>query len=292
MSRWLEIFKDGRLYEIEDDLPIQVTETSGKVRSLIAALQFTQAETFTIAPPEAIPPDVPQSRSAIRKINPEGLKLLQSFEGLYLEAYQDAVGVWTIGWGATEGVEPGMQITVAEAEKMLQDELDKFEAAVADAVRVQINDNQFSALVSFSYNLGARSLFESTLLQLLNQGKFQEAADEFPRWDKAGGQSLLGLSRRRRAERALFLSQPWEKFLHWEASLVMRLAELGEPLVQGEDVRQVQQALIAAGFDIEADGIFGKGTDRAVRQFQQQKGLTVDGIVGDETRRILGVETQ
>ncbi|NJM63854.1 MAG: peptidoglycan-binding protein [Oscillatoriales cyanobacterium RU_3_3] len=72
----------------------------------------------------------------------------------------------------------------------------------------------------------------------------------------------------------------------------MRLAELGEPLVQGEDVRQVQQALIAAGFDIEADGIFGKGTDRAVRQFQQQKGLTVDGIVGDETRRILGVETQ
>jgi lysozyme len=289
MSRWLEIFKNGRLYEIEDGQPIQVTETAGNVRALIAALQFTQAETFSIASPEAIPPDVPQSRSAIRKINREGLKLLQSFEGLYLEAYQDCVGVWTIGWGVTEGVQPGMQITVAEAEKMLQDELEQFETAVADAVRVQIDDNQFSALVSFSYNLGARSLFESTLLQLLNQGKFQEAADEFPRWDKAGGQSLLGLSRRRRAERALFLSQPWEEFVHWEPSLVMRLAEPGEPLVQGDDVRQLQQALIAAGFDIEADGIFGKGTDRAVREFQQRKGLTVDGIVGDATRRVLGV---
>lgn len=289
MSRWLEIFKDGRVYEMQDGQPIQVIETEGKVRSLIEALRFTQAETFTIAPPDAVPPEVPEAKAAIRNTNQEGLKLLQSFEGLYLEAYQDPVGVWTIGWGATEGVHEGMTITRAEAEQMLQNELEKFEAAVAEAVEVQINDNQFSALVTFSYNLGARSLFESTLLQLLNQGKFQEAADQFPRWDKAGGQSLLGLSRRRRAERALFLSQPWEEFLHWEPSLVMRLAEPGEPLVQGEPVRQVQQALIAAGFDVEADGIFGQGTDRAVREFQQEKGLTADGIVGEETRRVLGV---
>lgn len=292
MSRELKIFKDGRVYEMENDQPIKVIETEGIVRSLIEVLQFTPAETFTIAPTDAVPPDVPEPKGPIRKINQEGLKLVKSFEGLYLEAYLDPVGVWTIGWGATEGVDPGMKITIAQAEEMLQDELEKFETAVADAVKVQINDNQFSALVCFSYNLGARSLFESTLLKLLNEGKFQEAPDQFPRWDKAGGQSLLGLSRRRRAERALFLSQPWEEFLHWEPSRVLRLAEPGQPLVQGDDVRQVQKALIEAGFNVGpdgADGIFGMGTDRAVREFQQQKGLTVDGIVGAETLRVLGI---
>jgi lysozyme len=131
--------------------------------------------------------------------------------------------------------------------------------------------------------------FESTLLKLLNQGKFQEAADQLLRWDKAGGQSLLGLSRRRRAERALFLSQPWEASLHWKPEGVLRLAEPGQPLVQGDEVRQVQQALIKAGFNIQVDGFFGNDTHKAVRQFQQQKGMTVDGIVGAETRRVLGV---
>jgi lysozyme len=289
MSRRLEIFKDGRLYEIEDEQAIKVIETEGMVRSLIEALQFTQAETFAIAPFDAVPPEVPEPRAPLRKTNQAALKLIKSFEGLYLESYQDAVGVWTIGWGSTKGIRPGMKITVAQAENMLQDELEKFEAAVADTVKVQINDDQFSALVSFSYNLGARSLAESTLLKLLHQGKFQEAADQFPRWDKAGGQSLLGLSRRRRAERALFLSQPWEGFLHWEPSKVLGIAEPGQPIVRGDDVRQVQQALVKAGFNVEVDGFFGNDTDKAVRQFQQQKGLTVDGIIGDQTRRLLGI---
>ena len=289
MSRELKIFKDGRVYEMENDQPIKVTETEGIVRALMEALQFTPAETFTTAPTDAVPPDVPEPRAHITKTNQEGLKLVQSFEGLYLEAYKDPVGVWTIGWGATEGVREGMKITVAQAEKMLQDELEKFEAAVAEAVKVQLNDNQFSALVSFSYNLGARSLFESILLQLLNEGKFQEAADQFPRWDKAGGQSLLGLSRRRRAERALFLSQPWEEFLHWEPERVLRLAEPSQPLIQGEEVRQLQQALIKSGFNIEVDGIFGEDTDKAVRQFQKQKNLTVDGIAGTHTQQSLGL---
>ncbi|MFB2974819.1 glycoside hydrolase family protein [Microseira sp. BLCC-F43] len=299
MSRWLEFFNDGRVYEIEDDQPINVIKTEGIVGELIEALQFTPAEKFTIAPPDAVPPDVPEPRRPMREINQEGLKLIQRFEGLhelkqgsqgeYIEAYQDPVGVWTIGWGCTEGVYEGMKITRAQAEEMLKKEIEKFETAVANAVKVQINDNQFSALVSFSYKQGARALFESTLLKLLNQGKFQEAADEFPRWDKAGGQVLLGLSRRRRAERALFLSQSWEEFLTWKPSRVLRLAEPGQPLMQGEDVRQLQKALVKAGFNIQVDGFFGNDTDKAVRQFQQQKRLSVDGIVGDETRRVLGI---
>ncbi len=299
MSRRLEIFKDGRVYEIQDDQPIQVIETEGIVRSLIGALQFTQAETFTILPDDAAPRGVPEPRAAIRATSQEGLELLKAFEGLhklkqgpqgvYVEAYRDPVNVLTIGWGCTEGVYEGMTITVAQAEEMLKKELGKFETAVANAVKVQINDNQFSALVCFSYNVGARALFESTLLKLLNQEKFQEAADQFPRWDKAGGQSLLGLSRRRRAERALFLSQPWEAFLHWKPERVLRVAEPGQPLVQGDEVRQVQQALVKAGFNIQVDGFFGNDTDKAVKQFQQQKGLTADGIVGAETRRVLGI---
>ncbi|MFB2836615.1 glycoside hydrolase family protein, partial [Floridanema evergladense] len=263
------------------------------------ALQFTAAETFAIAPTDAVPRGVPEPRASTRKTNQEALKIIKSFEGLhklkegpegtYVEAYLDPVNVPTIGWGCTEGVFIGMKITVAQAEEMLKKELRKFEAAVADAVKIDINDNQFSALVCFSYNVGARSLFESTLLKRLNEGKIQEAADEFLRWDKASGQVFLGLSRRRRAERALFLSQPWEEFLTWQPSRVLRLAEPGQPLVQGDDVRQVQKALIKAGFNLQVDGIFGKDTDKAVRQFQKQKNLTVDGIAGIETQKALGL---
>ena len=129
-----------------------------------------------------------------------------------LEAYLDAVDVWTIGYGHTKTAEPGMVITEAQAEELLREDLAEFEEAVTEAVEVSINSNQFSALVSFCFNLGAGSLFQSTLLKLLNQGDFQGAADQFPRWDKAGGQALEGLTRRRKAERALFLGQDWTVF--------------------------------------------------------------------------------
>ena len=129
-----------------------------------------------------------------------------------LEAYQDAVDVWTIGYGHTKTVEPGMIITEAQAEELLREDLAEFEEAVTEAVEVSINSNQFSALVSFCFNLGAGSLFQSTLLKLLNQGDFQGAADQFPRWNKAGYQVLEGLTRRRKAERALYLGQDWTAF--------------------------------------------------------------------------------
>jgi peptidoglycan hydrolase-like protein with peptidoglycan-binding domain len=103
------------------------------------------------------------------------------------------------------------------------------------------------------------------------------------------------------AERALFLGKPWQSFLTYEGTgqevtgeiiaEAPRTLKLTEPMMQGEDVRRVQKALKAAGINIEPDGFFGNDTDKAVRQFQQQKGLTVDGIVGAETRRILGVVT-
>lgn len=294
MNRTLKITKDGSIYEFQEEQIIQVTETQGQIQQLIQTLQFTSAETFEMIPDEDIGSrGVVEPRSATRKINAEGIKLIKSFEGLhdlkqnsngaYVEAYRDPVNIWTIGWGFTEGVYEGMTMTIPEAEARLKKELEKYEISVLDGVKVDINDHQFSALVSFCYNVGARALFESTLLKLLNQGKYQEAADQFLRWDKAGGQVLPGLSRRRRAERSLFLSEPWE------LKRVLRLSEPGQPLIQGQDVEQLQKALVNAGFNLQPDGIFGGKTEQAVKQFQQQNHLTVDGIAGSETLKKLGL---
>jgi len=299
MENQLKIFKDGSLYELQGEDAVKATKTEGQVKLLIEALQFSQAETFAIASDNAVPPEVIESRAAFRTINEEGLKLIKSFEGLhdlkqgpqgtYVEAYLDPVNIPTIGWGCTEGIKMGMKITIAQAEAMLKKEMAKFETAVAKAVKIEINDNQYSALVCFSYNVGARALFESTLLKFLNQGKIQEAANEFLRWDKAGGQVFLGLSRRRRAEQALFLSQPWLTALDWKPTQVIQLAKPGQPIQQGDNVRQLQQALIKAGFNVQADGFFGAGTDKAVKEFQKQQGLTADGIVGAQTIAKLGL---
>lgn len=139
------------------------------------------------------------------KTNKDGLDLIKSFEGLYLKAYKDMVGVWTIGWGCTVGVHDGMVITEAQAEDLLQKELSTFEVGVPKYVTAPLNENEFAALVSFSYNLGLGSLQHSTLVKFLNNGDRANAADQFLVWNKAGGQPVAGLTRRRSAERALFL---------------------------------------------------------------------------------------
>ena len=140
------------------------------------------------------------------RINEAGLALIKDFEGLRLNAYQDAVGVWTIGYGHTSTAYPGQSITTAQATALLRQDVANFEDAVTRAVQVPITENQFAALVSFAYNVGSGALNSSTLLRKLNAGDTFGAADEFLRWNRAGGQVLAGLTRRREAERALFLS--------------------------------------------------------------------------------------
>jgi GH24 family phage-related lysozyme (muramidase) len=159
------------------------------------------------------PIDLPTPVPGIRQINADGLRLLKSFEGLRLDAYQDSVGVWTIGYGTTTGVRPGMRITAAQAEALLKRDLQIFERTVSENVNVPLTDDQFSALVSFTYNVGGSAFANSTLLRLLNQKDYQGAADQFLRWDKAGGSALPGLTRRRQAERALFLGQDYTVYL-------------------------------------------------------------------------------
>ena len=140
------------------------------------------------------------------RINEIGLNLIKDFEGLRLNAYQDAVGVWTIGYGHTSTAYPGQRITTTQATALLRQDVANFENAVTRAVRVPITENQFAALVSFAYNVGSGALNSSTLLRKLNAGDTFGAANEFLRWNRAGGRVLAGLTRRREAERSLFLS--------------------------------------------------------------------------------------
>lgn len=141
----------------------------------------------------------------------KGIALIKEFEGCKLTAYQDSVGVWTIGYGWTQPVDgkpirAGMTIKQETAERLLKTGLVSYESDVSRLVKVELTQGQLDALVSFTYNLGARSLSTSTLLRKLNAGDYAGAADEFLRWNKAGGKVLNGLTCRREAERALFLS--------------------------------------------------------------------------------------
>lgn len=145
------------------------------------------------------------------KTNDKGIKLIKEFEGLRLQAYQDSVGVWTIGYGHTASAGSprpvsGMRITESEAEEILRRDLNQYEDAVTSSVKVPLSSNQFSALVSFTFNLGAGNLRSSTLLRKLNAGDYLGAAHEFSRWNKAGGKVLAGLTRRREAEQILFIT--------------------------------------------------------------------------------------
>jgi lysozyme len=133
-----------------------------------------------------------------------GTKILKFFEGCRLTAYQDSVGVWTIGYGHTKGVHSGMSITQEEAEQMLLTELEEYEGYIEKYVTVPLTQNQFDALVVWVYNLGPTNFRRSTLLKELNSGNYTAAGNEITKWNKAGGKVLAGLVKRREAEAELF----------------------------------------------------------------------------------------
>ena len=142
------------------------------------------------------------------KTSPKGIALIKSAEGLRLKAYPDpgTGGVpWTIGYGSTAGVTRNMVITETRAEQMLAADLVRFERIVERLVRVPLNQGQFDALVSFTYNVGEGNFTKSTLLRKLKAGDTAGAAEQFSRWVHAGGKVLPGLITRRAAERASFL---------------------------------------------------------------------------------------
>ena len=173
----------------------------------------------------------------LRDVPQDGIELIKSFEGIpdgdpstvNIDAYIDPVGIWTIGWGhaipwkgewlrgaankaTARALYPG-GITKAQAEMLLRGDLIDTAAGVARLATAKVNDGQFGALVSFAFNVGLGGLGKSTLLRLLNAGNYDAAAEQFLVWDKGriNGvlQPLAGLTRRRRAERALFLGLDW-----------------------------------------------------------------------------------
>ncbi len=147
----------------------------------------------------------------MRSINQAGLNLIEQFEGCKLKPYLDVAGIPTIGIGTTrypDGTAVTMQdppITKVQAYEFLKSHLDKNCQDVESKVKVSVNDNQFAALVSFVYNVGIGAFTSSTLLKKLNSGDMPGAADQFLKWNRAGGVVVAGLTRRRQAERTLFL---------------------------------------------------------------------------------------
>lgn len=141
------------------------------------------------------------------RISQNGKNLITEFEGLKLQAYQDQVGVWTIGYGHTQGVKPGMSITEAQAIAYLDGDIESHAAGIFNYVTVQLNQNQFDALVSFHFNLGAYILKGSTLLTYINNKQWQAAAAKMNEYINADGSPSAGLIRRRKAETELFLKE-------------------------------------------------------------------------------------
>lgn len=211
---------------------------------------------------------------ANRKIGQAGLALIKQCEGCRLVAYRCAAGVWTIGYGHTAGVHSGMTITQAQADAYLQQDIAKFEGYVNNPAYVPIttnlNQNQFDALVSFAFNLGA-----GNLRKLCKGRTAAQIARTMPNYNKAAGKVLAGLKRRRAAEQALFnkpVSAAAPAQNQNTEDYNMKTIKKGS---KGNAVK-VWQIIIGAA----ADGNFGSGTESATKTWQSNHGLAADGIVG------------
>jgi len=145
------------------------------------------------------------------QISQEGLALIKKFEGCELEAYKCPAGVWTIGYGHTKDVKEGDKINKDEANYLLQEEMIEFESYIDDMVEVELNQSQYDALCAWVYNLGPSNLGSSELLKVLNEGKYEEVPQQIKRWNKANGEVLTGLIRRREAEALLFQGKEWSE---------------------------------------------------------------------------------
>lgn len=149
-----------------------------------------------------------EANKAERNMNELGKEIIRELEGFRTKAYLDTGGVWTIGYGTTriqgKPVEKGDECTKEQAEEYLSADLKWAEDCVNKNVKPSLTSNQFSALVSFVYNIGCEGFTDSTMLKLLNENKFALAANEFKRWNKDNGKVILGLINRRNKERALF----------------------------------------------------------------------------------------
>lgn len=220
------------------------------------------------------------------KISEKGLKMIEAFEGCLLKASNTLDNVWTIGYGQTgyyygKKIRKGMTTTKAAAHAWLRDHsISVYENAVNQRVKVHLNQNQFDALVSFTYNIGIGAFGKSTVLKRLNAGDYAGAAEAFGMWVHCNGKTLPGLVRRRKEERELFLT-PVTNTVTTKATGLIREGD------RGDNVKVLQHRLNLLGAQLVEDGIWGTQTDTAVRNFQYKHGLAVDCIVGPKTQTAL-----
>ena len=143
----------------------------------------------------------------------EGIALIKKFEGCKLESYLCKASVWTIGYGSTKGISEGMTISQERADMLLLEDLEGFEDSVNNLVTVDLEQNQFDAIIAWTFNLGASNLSASTLLKKINNKEWDAVPEQIKRWNKATvngeKQVLEGLVRRREAEALLFEGKDW-----------------------------------------------------------------------------------
>ena len=212
------------------------------------------------------------------KTSESALKKIAEFEGIHLKAYKCPAGVWTIGVGHTNGVTEGMTITQAQAMDFFENDIRKYEDYVT-ATGIALNQNQFDALVSFSFNCGV-----GNLRKLVNGRDYQQIAEAIMKYNKARVKGVMtvlpGLTRRREWERNLFLSGAGVT----PKTEKQRIIKTGS---RGDDVKEIQEALNRHGYCLAVDGIVGQRTEAAIVHFQRRMGLVPDGIVGPKTRAAL-----
>lgn len=222
------------------------------------------------------------------KTSQSGIDLIKRFEGLELEAYQDIAGVWTIGYGHIETAKPGMRITEREAEALLQRDLKPREQAVGRIVSVPLNQNEFDALVSFVYNVGVEGFRRSTARRRLNSNDRIGAADALTWWNKAtvGGvlREVTGLTRRRAAERALFLTPANPPIVRdtRQVDANSRMEPFEDPPRRGTlaGSRTVQGATVAGGAGAAASSM-GRQSAEELENMEENGGQQAGAAPGD-----------
>ena len=217
-----------------------------------------------------------------RKLSAAGVRLIAGFEGFRSDLYDDAAGHCTIGYGhlvhtgscdGSESAEFRRGVTRERALEILGDDAASAATAVNDAVKVPLEQDQFDALTSFVFNVGSGAFRDSTLLRLLNEGKYDEVPEQLNRWVKAGSRTLPGLVTRRKTEGELF------------ARGTVQPADDG-----AMTTREVQRTLKELGWPLKVDGAWGEDTFSAVEDFQRGFAfwkLLVDGHAGPKTLEAL-----
>jgi GH24 family phage-related lysozyme (muramidase) len=209
-----------------------------------------------------------------------GLALIKEFEGFPFggRPYRDMVGVWTIGYGHTKGVGPNTKpITIQQASDMLRKEVDASYAPTVAGLGVGLQQNQFDAIVSFVYNCGTGAISTKTGVgRALRAKQWNTAADCLLQWNKAGGKPVPGLTRRRNAERALFLDtddpDPLEGYTDNEREWIReydRLRRKNENIERRKELRELmlgQRKRIWHAAQTKDKGGDGKGWDHASRR--------------------------